>query len=321
MTYAFLQALSYLTTHRLPGAVFLCAALLSPFNNAWRTAMDYEAVLGSAAEAQSNRNTSAAARLVGEVRTSLSDLMFMKAERYLNQGVAYNDSALEASEDGANLKTLILSPLEDWRGFIGDLEREVKPWMDPKLGRIAKARSQEVMPWFRLMTLANPHRVRGYRVGTGMMMMEGTPEALDRAWEFAEEGIRNNPDSHEMRYLKMRILVWKAKLEDFAGRPGESNRLLELALGAARETVEIGKRSRPPGGWKPQHELDKSADEKEEALLAGIYQEVQILQRLGRIEEALQTAKEHLAYFGGKDPLLANDIKTLTELVGNKGQS
>ena len=90
------------------------------------------------------------------------------------------------------------SPLEDWRGFIGDLEREVKPWMDPSLGRIAKARSQEVMPWFRLMTLVNPHRVRGYRVGTGMIMMEGTPEALDRAWEFANRSSRRVGGRHPL---------------------------------------------------------------------------------------------------------------------------
>jgi hypothetical protein len=318
---AMLQTLTYLTTHKIPGAILVAAALLAPFNNAWRTAMDYDAVLGSAAEAQANRNTSAAARLIGEVRTSMSDLMFMKAERYLNQGVAYNESALEDSESGGALETLILDPLNDWRGFIGDLEREVKPWMDPKLGRIAKARSEEVMPWFRLMTLVNPHRVRGYRVGTGMIMMEGTPEALDRAWEFADEGIRNNPESHEMRYLKMRILVWKAKMEDFAGNEEETTRLLEMALQAARETIETGVESRPPGGWKPQHELDKSADEKEEALAAGMYQEVQILQRLGRTRLALEKANEHLAYFGGNDPVLANDVRTLTEAIENQGPS
>jgi len=51
-------------------------------------------VLGYSSEAQSSRNTSAVARLFGEFRTSMSDIMCLKTERYLHSGVGYQSPGL-----------------------------------------------------------------------------------------------------------------------------------------------------------------------------------------------------------------------------------
>ena len=106
------------------------------------------------------RNSSPFALILGEFRASLSDFMFMKTERYLDSGIAYtphinvqgmaSEDARQANDlsSGNSVSqthdehhdhqehpaTLIRTQTSDFRGFLGDLEREIKPYRDPKLG-------------------------------------------------------------------------------------------------------------------------------------------------------------------------------------------
>ena len=50
---------------------------------------DYEEGRSRDDDARAARNRSAAALMLGEVRTAISDIMFIKTERYLHSGVAY----------------------------------------------------------------------------------------------------------------------------------------------------------------------------------------------------------------------------------------
>ena len=141
-------------------------------------------------------------------------------------------------------------------------------------------------------------------------------DLLEQAEDWMAQNVKGCPSADELAmWAGMRFSIHENRLFE------EAERLLRLALVAARETVEIGQRNRPPSGWKPRHELDKRADEKEEALVAGMYQEVQILKRLGRIEEALAAARKHFTYLGGKDEILENDVRTLAERVAENGES
>jgi hypothetical protein len=288
--------LSWMMNSRPTGWVLGLLLILAPLAVRGLHTRDYEPVLGAAAEAQDGESTSAASRLLGEVRTSLSDLMFLQTERYTHQGVAYIEGDEEARNHGGLVETVVVRPLEDWRGFIGDMERQVKPWMDPSKGHMPHAKAEEVLPWFRLLTMINPHRLRGYRIGTFLLMAEGTPEAYEQALKFAEEGITNNPDSHEMYFLKMRVLIHQKRLEE--------------ALVAARKVIELGRACRPADGWKPTHPGDKRPFEMEESLAAAMHMEVALLHRMGKDQPALEAARRHLRYLG-HDPVLEDDVREL----------
>ena len=41
----------------------------------------------------------------------------------------------------------------------------MKPWLDPSK-HAGHSDGKEVLPWFRVMTLSDPHYVRAYAVGT-----------------------------------------------------------------------------------------------------------------------------------------------------------
>ncbi|HNT34360.1 MAG TPA: hypothetical protein PKH07_05105 [bacterium] len=56
--------------------------------------------------------------------------------------------------------TLIPSRQSDFRGFLGDLERQTQPY-SPE--HHLSADPQELLPWLRLATLSNPHHIRAYR--------------------------------------------------------------------------------------------------------------------------------------------------------------
>jgi tetratricopeptide (TPR) repeat protein len=185
------------------------------------------------------RNTSSVAIMLGEVRTAMSDIMYIKTERYLDHGIAYmphlrktlsisgqataidehqaevaEQTDHEAGETGeehehaedADTPTMVPTRTEDFRGFIGDLERSVKPWRDPSQPH-AHSDGTELLPWFRLMTLSDPHYVLGYTVGGWWLKSRN----LDEALKFAQEGIDKNPDSFQVWYTMGQLLLEKGR--------------------------------------------------------------------------------------------------------------
>lgn len=288
---------------------------------------DYTPLIGFSSEAQSARNTSAVARLFGELRTSMSDIMFVKTERYLHSGVGYTPHITEkdisdpsaVQTDYSGTPTLIRPPTEDWRGFVGDIEREIKPWLDPKT-HMSHERGTELLPWFRLMTLVNPHRIRGYRIGAFLMMSRESVDSLQEAWDYIEEGIKNNPDSHELRHIQIRLLQ-----QDLARQKAQGDRVdpetertnLEGALKIARIGIEAGAANRPEMGWEGKGR----PAEMEDSFLGLLHYEVFLLRHLGRDEEALRCGLKSLERFGS-DPVLQNEVAELrSKLSANEPES
>lgn len=279
---------------------------------------DYTPILGYSSEAQSTRNTSAIGRLFGEFRTSMSDIMFLKTERYLHSGVGYQphitEKDLTSDDDGTvtgkGIRTLIRVPDEDWRGFIGDLEREIKPWQTPEL-HMKHQRGLELLPWFRLMTLVNPHRIRGYRIGAFLLMSSGEEDGFIKAREFIEEGIRFNPKNHELQFMMLRTyqqeLIQKRATQE-GWKDKDEIPLLEKALEYAQRGIEFGAESRPEGGWKGKGR----PNEMEDSFAACLHYEIFLLRQLGRDAEALESALSSRERFG-TDPVLEGEIKELRE--------
>ncbi len=190
-------------------------------------------------QARERRNRSALATLMGGFRTSASDLMFIKTERYLHGGVAYRHGPGEAEHAGHDhdhehehahgedpehghefvcgsqgKETAIPRAEADFRGWIGDLYREVKPWRDPSEAHV-HTDGRELLPWFRLMTWSDPTYVQGYLAGGFWLQEEGAAAAL----EFIEEGLRNNPGAFPL-YVSRGLLRVKQAREAGGGGSG-----------------------------------------------------------------------------------------------------
>ncbi len=282
---------------------------------------DYTPVLGYSSEAQSSRNTSAVSRLFGEFRTSMSDIMFLKTERYIHSGVGYQAHITEkdltgeddGTDSGAGSETLIRTPSDDWRGFIGDLEREIKPWSSPEF-HMTHQKGVELLPWFRLMTLVNPHRIRGYRIGAFLLMSSGEEDGLMKAREFIEEGIKNNPKNHELQFMMVRtyqheISQNRAKIEGWTDE--DETPLLRTALKHAQKAIEFGAVVRPEAGWKGKGR----PNEMEDSFAGCLHYEIFFLRRLGLDETALEKAI-HSKRSYGTDPIIESEIQELREKLG-----
>lgn len=188
--------------------------------------------------ARAVRNSSAAAQLLGEFRATLADTLFVKTERYLHSGVAYTLHMQEDLESVADVShadrdtgfidpsaagdpghdhhheheeehtaaTLIPAASADFRGWIGHLHRMVKPWRDPSLPHV-HTEGTELLPWYRLMTLADPHNVRGYAIGAWWLGSINN----DQAMVFINEGIDRNPDAFQLRLVRAGLHYGKAR--------------------------------------------------------------------------------------------------------------
>jgi hypothetical protein len=258
------------------------------------------------------RNNSAIGVILGEFRTNLSDLIFIKTERYLDSGVAYaphintaelaksgetvqtgheshagehhhgetdhhdhagddhhtseTDSptsagahaaehadeitslekqlATPAMREHAQLKpgqvateepeesvpTIIKTADKDFRGFIGNLERNVKPWRDPKEGHKHTA-GTELLPWYRLATYSNPNNVRMYMIGAWWLKTLKTEQQAREALKFVEEGISHNPGAFQL-YVMRGFIQRQLKQED-------------LAAESFKKATELGLKTRP----------------------------------------------------------------------------
>ena len=248
------------------------------------------------AEAGMLRNTSAAARMLGEFRTAASDILFIKAERYLDSGIGYaphlekellsvegtthtvdehqaeagvtappaahtesggdahgEHDAHEAHDDHAGTQTLIPTPERDYRGWVGRLQRAVKPWRDPSQAH-RHTDGRELLPWFRVMTLADPHSTTGYAVG-GWWLKGLNPEA---ALTFVEEGIANNPNAHQVRLMQGYILLELARSHaDDPARLNAARVAFQQAAEAAIARLADG--GPPPANWTWYDENDALA--------------------------------------------------------------
>jgi tetratricopeptide (TPR) repeat protein len=242
------------------------------------------------------RNQSAFAMMLGEVRATTSDLMFLKMTRYAHAGIGYAPrlrlDALEEKQQysgcAAGTPTAIRAAADDFRGFLGNMEREVKPYRNASKSH-QHTDVAELLPWFRLMTLANPHYIRGYRVG-GMTLVK--EKEWKKALEFMNEGVAGNPENPELFRLYQTLAQFHLRgrwREDYPW--GEKWRASTLA--AAQTAFELAKLERPPLGeiGKKVRNLTWTEDIEEDFRLA-VHTIPLLLRDDGQLEEALRVARE-----------------------------
>jgi len=263
-----------------------------------------------------NRNKSAFGVILGETRVTAADIMFTKTERYLHSGMAYAphlnlDEAVhrdaehaahegheghESLEDDElfehvhDLVPLIRNASDDFRGFLGDLERSVKPYREP--GYPDKhTEGRELLPWFRMMAIANPRNVSAYLIGSMWLTQSGK---WDEAVAFIQEGIDANDRNPELfrLYSALATLHAKSRHHDEWGDEDWA----EKCFAAADKGYRLALDYRPKLGqvdvmdkglmWRLHHE--------EEFLFAARYR-IALLRDGKKIDEAIAAANELLA--------------------------
>jgi tetratricopeptide (TPR) repeat protein len=164
--------------------------------------------------------------LLGQIRISVGDILWLKSDEYLHSGVRHRrrtqkerDEDLRTGHDHGpedhhahhhhadhgdegfeelhcdheDLVTVIPSEERDIRGLFGALDRQVHPFtLHP-----SHSNPGELAPWYRLLTYVNPNHIRGYIVGAYVISAHGGQE--ETALEFLLEGERNNPLSIEIK--------------------------------------------------------------------------------------------------------------------------
>ncbi len=267
--------------------------------------------------ASRERNTSAISRVLGELRTSASDIMFIKTERYLHNGVGYAAhivSAEDTAGDHRGTPTLIRDNENDFRGFVGYLEREVKPWRDPEEPHIHSDGS-ELLPWYRLMTISDPHYVRAYLLGGWWLKNHNIDEGI----KFTEEGIKNNPDAFQIYLMHGRLHRQKAlRLREAGTVTGLTEAAVheELAMEAFRKGAELVFEQRPQG--MDVENIPWWTDYVEDDARGVVRMAVFMERERDNYREALDLAERGLAHFD-EDLPLANVIADLKQKTAPPG--
>jgi hypothetical protein len=322
-------------------AACFAAFLLLPL---WAGRLEPNAYTGGRSQSESaraERNSSAVATMLGEFRTAASDIMFIKTERYLDSGIAYQPHISQARlstvgqieeveehaehatgahdedaeghehhddhaghhehEESAGTPTVIPAPAQDYRGVIGWMHRNIKPWRDPSLPH-EHTDGLELLPWFRLMTVSDPHYIRGYAIGGWWL----TRRNLDEGIRFAEEGLRNNPASFEIWYTYGNLLLEKARIANahiLVPASSSARPLFFKARDAFRSGAEQALRQRPldwapdpekPSPWTDYMEEDARGCARMDALCERNY---------GSREDAVQRAVRYVRILGPDEPL------------------
>ncbi|MCC2667615.1 MAG: hypothetical protein K0Q72_86 [Armatimonadetes bacterium] len=136
------------------------------------------------------------------------------------------EASERGDEHGEDGHVLVIPPAsEDFRGPLGDLERAVKPYSGAD-GQLYSKDSSQTLPFYRLMTWADPHYIQGYTVGSTFINKMGKNPDPTAALEFLEEGARFNPRSFEIQTeLGHLYLVYR---KDYAAAERHLRRALDL---------------------------------------------------------------------------------------------
>jgi len=326
-------------------AILVFLFLISPVLTFHLSPNEYEGGRSRDTAQRSLRNRSAAAVILGEIRSSMSDIMFIKTEIYLHSGVAYklnidynalsskgsledkgtgqqppappqneqhpedklshapeehedheHDHVHPPGQDHIHFKcegadTVIPTREKDFRGFIGDLHRKVKPWIDPSKPHLHTS-GTELLPWYRLMTISNPQNVRGYMIGAWWLKHIGKKPQLLEAKKFLEEGIENNPDAFQLWLMHGHIMHALEK-------DREAKKSYDIA-------ADLAIQKRPPGGEISEQWNDYQEDDALAAVRLSFFLE----KELEGPEKALNLAKYYLEKIG-KDVILERQIDLL----------
>lgn len=153
--------------------------------------------------------THASMSLVGQMRTSVSSWLWVRADLYLHNGVemrplteqeVHQGVSAMKSGDGSDEQlaheasvTVIPAADRDFRGWFGDVERAVSSYKD--MHGHKHNNPVQSLPLFRLMTWLDPQFVVAWTTGAHIISNQREPGAIARGLAFLDEGLAHNPNS------------------------------------------------------------------------------------------------------------------------------
>ena len=297
--------MTYLSLNKKSSIFIIVLFLLSPLVTMTLDPYSYSGGRSRDITASAERNSSAVATMLGEFRTSLNDIMFIKTERYLHSGVGYKMHhekelfSVSARVDKSvehTAETIIRTHQKDFRGLIGDLERSIKPWRDPSKGH-THTDGSELLPWYRIMTLNDKHNVRAYHLGSFWLMHQDIEEAL----KFIKEGLEYNPDAFQIYMMLGRVYSKKGMImveENSEEQSSEAEDCFLKARDAYIKATELALHQRPPLGADDPANTGWTSYMEEDARGSARFV-VMIERRYGSPEEAERLAKIYSEKLGG----------------------
>lgn len=150
--------------------------------------------------------SNAAVSLIGQFRTSVASWLWVRTDLYLHNGVEMRPLTQKEIENGQTgvgssdntdnkiadddaIVTVIPSAEQDFRGVLGDLERETKAYKDMR--HHSHNDPKIAIPLFRLMTWLDPQFVPGWITGANVIARD--PRDVGIALLYLKEGLGDNP--------------------------------------------------------------------------------------------------------------------------------
>ena len=270
---------------------------------------------------------SIALSLMGQLQMSMEGLMFMKAMDYLHIGI--EQRMLTPSEKEAGVRqwgstttaiglehpegrNMMLDAHEDWRGILGELDRQIRPYAVDADGNPIHVHDDpvELIPWYQLAVRINPHLERMYTLGA--FYMADFANEPDEAFELLMAGVEANPLSFEINFALGRLLFeYRTRLSELEHHhhddhdhdhhhhdhdhddvPETTEAALELAVGYLRTATEAGDRAQERHRERQrQNQPSVGFDEFAQQVYYESYLFLsRALLELNRLEEALEVA-------------------------------
>lgn len=212
--------------------------------------------------------------LAQQARAAVAGHLWRQIETTMHAGVEMRthreeDEHPHQERHHSDLTTTIPSAAADFRGLLGHLERQIRPYFTAQ-GHFHES-PDKTIPLFRLMTWADPNFVPGYTVGANILCAAG--RHVDDAIAFLHEGERFNPESVEIQTELGRYYVYYKR--DYATGERHLRRALEVA----------------------RHSVPRTQDE--EQAVRDAYRWLVLTYQYGaRYDDALATAREGRRLFG-----------------------
>ena len=170
--------------------------------------------------------THAAASLLGQFRTSASSWLWLRTDLYLHNGVEMrplSDAEVAAGHKGVGghddgheaimnddaIVTIVPAASDDFRGVLGDVEREISAYKDMK--EHAHRDPKQALPLFRLMTWMDPQFVTAWVTGATVIARDTSDAGTTKAISFLDEAETHNPNSCAVPTEKARLLISRRK--------------------------------------------------------------------------------------------------------------
>ena len=242
------------------------------------------------------QDTHAAASLLGQFRTSLSGILYVRSDLYLHggvemrpltqqeeksgmKGVGHAADETEKIADDDHIVTVIPSAKDDFRGIFGDVERSVASYNDMK-GHHHESPSQ-TLPLFRLMTWVDPQFIDGWTTAGFIIMFDKKPGCVEKAIDFLRNGLNENPQSIDILGQIGYCYLHKIRIT------GQEAKNYSDAMPYLEQARSIGLNN-----FKTLSSKELEALEEDYRMLAVCYRE------LGKYQEMKEVSEQGLQIFG-----------------------